>query len=84
MDLLGNRPLKIEFALSILYYGEKNDNPTHPGYVPTLNVWQEKILRLCPVQQSNLSAVLNGGQLERNANIANSKKSGTSCQHLCP
>ena len=49
MDLLGNWPLEIEFALSILYYGEK-DNPTHPGYIPTLNVWQEKILQLWPVQ----------------------------------
>ena len=28
MDLIGNRPLEIEFALSILYYGGKNDNST--------------------------------------------------------
>ena len=84
MDLLGNQPLEIKFALSILYFGEKNSNPTQPGYVPMLNVWQEKILRPWPVKQSNLSGVLNGGQLEMNANVANSKKSGTSRQHLHP
>ena len=54
--------------------GEKNGNSTHPTYIPTLNICQEKILRPWPVQQSSLSAVLNGGQLERNADVANLKK----------
>ena len=81
MDQLGNQMLEINFFLSTL---SLENRTTSQHTLGMLNILQEKIVWLWPVQQSNLSEVLNGGQLERNANVANSKKNGTSRQHLCP
>ena len=73
MDQLGNHPLEIKFALTILSLERRTTTRHTLGTFPCW-IWQEKILRPWPVQQNSLSAVLNGGQLERNANVANSKK----------
>ena len=77
MDQLGNRPLEIKFSLSILSLERRT--------TIRLNIIMAgEDSPPWPVQHNNLSAVLNGAHLERNANVTNSKKSGMSRQHLRP
>ena len=53
--------------------GEKNDYPTHPAYSPTLNMAGEDSTAVASTVEQSVTRV-DGCQLERNANVDNSKK----------
>ena len=71
----GDRVCSVHFTS-----GEKNDNPTHPGYVPTLNMTGEYSQQWPVQQQNSLSAELNAVQLGKIASVVSSKKK----QHKSP
>ena len=61
--------------------GEKNNNPTHPGFVPTLNMTGEVFTAVASSYSSRtMSAELNIVQLEKISSVVSSKKK----QHKLP